>query len=86
MLALTHVANQASEAVLAAAEAAAGRFGVEDEALIRAAAGAAAQACYHAALVLAAEGDEEHPFALKYRLYEAGRWPLGIVGRSFSLF
>ena len=86
MLALTHVTNQASEAVLMAAEAAAARFGVEDEALIRAAAGAATQACYHAALVLAAEADEEHPFALKYRLYEAGRWPLGVVGRSFNLF
>jgi hypothetical protein len=86
MLALTHVASQASEAVLLAAEAAAARFGVEDEALIRAAAGAATQACYHAALVLAAEADEEHPFALKYRLYESGRWPLGVIGRSFNLF
>lgn len=86
MLALTHVTNQAAEAVLLAAEAAADRFGVEDEALIRAAAGAATQACYHAALVLAAEADEEHPFALKYRLYESGRWPLGVVGRSFNLF
>lgn len=86
MLTLTHVTNRASEAVLLAAEAAAARFGVEDEALIRAAAGAATQACYHAALVLAAEADEEHPFALKYRLYEAGRWPLGVVGRSFNLF
>jgi hypothetical protein len=86
MLALTHVTNQASEAVLLAAEAAAARFGVDDEALIRAAAGAATQACYHAALVLAAEADEDHPFALKYRLYEAGRWPLGVVGRSFNLF
>jgi hypothetical protein len=86
MLALTHVTNQAAEAVLLAAEAAAARFGVDDEALIRAAAGAATQACYHAALVLAAEADEEHPFALKYRLYEAGRWPLGVVGRSFNLF
>ena len=86
MLALTHVTNQAAEAVLLAAEAAAARFGVDDEALIRAAAGAATQACYHAALVLAAEADEDHPFALKYRLYESGRWPLGVVGRSFNLF
>lgn len=86
MLALTHVTNRASESVLRAAEQSAARFGVFDEGLIRAAAGAATQACYQAALVLAAEADEDHPFAVKYRLYEAGRWPLGVVGRSFNLF
>ena len=83
---LTHVSSKASDVVHGAAAAAAARSGVADEALIRAAAGAATQACYQAALVLAAEADEDHPFALKYRLFEAGRWPLGIIGRSFNLF
>jgi hypothetical protein len=69
-----------------AAAVAASRSGVADEALIRAAAGAATQGAYHAALVLAAGGDEHHPFAIKFRLFEAGRWPLGIVGATFNLF
>jgi hypothetical protein len=86
LLALTHVTGRASEVVHGAAAIAAARAGVADEGLIRAAAGAATQACYQAALVLAAGGEPEHPFALKYRLYEAGRWPLGVVGATFSLF
>jgi len=86
MLALTLVSRRASEVVHGAAAAAAARGGVADEALVRAAAGAATQACYHAALVLAAEAEDDHAFVLKYRLYEAGRWPLGIVGRTFNLF
>jgi hypothetical protein len=65
---------------------AAARGGVADMALIRAAAGAATQACYQAALVLAAGAEAEHPFAIKFRLYEAGRWPLGIVGMTFNVF
>lgn len=85
-LALTHVTASASEVVTQAAAIAAARSGVEDEALIRAAAGAATQACYQAALVLAASGEPDHPFALKYKLFEQGRWPLGIVGATFSLF
>ena len=40
--------------------------------------------------VLAAEFEDDeqqrHPFALKYRLFEMGRWPLGLVGASYYLF
>lgn len=86
MVALTNVTNQVSDVAHGAAAVAAAHARVADEALIRAAAGAATQACYQAALVLAAEGDEEHPFALKYRLFENGRWPLSVVGNSFNLF
>jgi hypothetical protein len=86
LVALTHVTNQASDVVHGAAAVAAARGGVADMALIRAAAGAATQACYQAALVLAAGAEAEHPFAIKFRLYEAGRWPLGIVGMTFNVF
>jgi hypothetical protein len=88
MLALTHVTNAASRVVLEAAADAAEHAGIADEGLIRAAAGAATQGCYQAALVLAAEAEdqEQHPFALKYRLFESGRWPLGVVGASYYLF
>ena len=78
--------NAAAADIVMARAAAAARRHCHDQGLIRAAAGAATQACYQAALVLAAGADENHPFAIKFRLFEAGRWPLGIVGGSFNLF
>lgn len=57
-----------------------------DEALMRAAIGAAVQATHDAGLVLLAGGEETHPFMYKYLLFEAGRWPINIAGASFSLF
>lgn len=64
---------------------------VEDEAARRLAVGAAVQAANGAALVLAAAADpgfdaEDHPLTAKFRLFEFGRWPVGIVGGSFNLF
>ena len=86
MVALTSLSSRAAEVLGEAAERAAAEGGITDEALMRAAAGAAAQACYNAGLVLAAGAGDEHPFAIKFRLYESGRWPLGVVGNSFNLF
>ncbi len=86
LVALTHVTSQASDAVHAAAEQAASRFGIDDDGLIRAAAGAATQGAYLAALVLAAGEDEDHAFAHKFRLFEAGRWPLGVSGATLNIF
>lgn len=86
MLALTKVTSAASDVVHGAAAVAAARGGIADQGLIRAAAGAATQACYQAALVLAAGGEEDHPFAIKFRLFEGGRWPLGIVGGTLNVF
>lgn len=86
MATLTTVTGTASEVVHAAAGRAAGRHDVADQALIRAAAGAATQASYQAALVLAAGAEADHAFAVKFRLFEAGRWPLGIIGMTLSLF
>lgn len=86
LVALTNVTSKASDAVHGAAAVAAGRFGVADQGLIRAAAGAATQAAYQAALVIAAAEEEDHAFARKFSLFQAGRWPLGITGGTFSLF
>jgi len=87
-LALTHLSNTAAQAIVDRAEIAAVHWEIADEALLRTAIGAATQACYHAGLALAAESEDEeqHPFAIKYRLFEAGRWPLGLVGASYYLF
>lgn len=83
-LALTHVSATASKIVTDALHSIAGDL--EDEELIRAAIGSAVQACHQAALVLAAGEEEDHPFALKYRLFEQGHWPIAITGSSFHIF
>lgn len=84
--ALTRVTDEATRLTLGAASIAAARDGIADPALTRVAAGAATQAAYQAALALAAEAGPAHPFAIKFRLFSAGRWPLGLVGATFHLF
>ena len=86
LAALSAVTQAASDIVHGAAAVAASRVGVADPALHRVAAGAATQACYHAALALAAGRGDEHGFAAKFRLFAGGRWPLGIVGDRFFVF
>lgn len=86
LTALSRVTLDASAVVLGAASIATSRNGIADPALARVAAGAAAQAAYQAALALAAAAGEAHPFAIKFRLFAAGRWPLGIVGDTFHVF
>lgn len=87
MAGLSRVMELAAAVTHGAAAIAAARSGVADQALSRVAAGAGAQSAYQAALAaLAHDGADEHPFAIKFRLFEAGRWPLGIGGQSFHLF
>lgn len=86
MTALTRVTDEATRITLGAASIAAARDGIADPSLCRVAAGAATQAAYQAALARAAGADPAHPFAIKYRLFSAGRWPLGLVGDTFHLF
>jgi len=81
------VIQAAHDATIGPAAMAAARAGVADQALIRAAAGAATQACYQAAVALLAGAlTDDHPFRLKLRLFQAGRWPLGIVRGSAYIF
>jgi len=86
MTALTRVTDAATRVTLGAASSAAARQGTADPALARVAAGAATQAAYHAALARASRADGSHPFAIKFRLFAAGRWLLGLVGPSFHVF
>lgn len=60
--------------------------GHADAALIYAAAGAASYAAYHARLAHAAGVPATHPFRLKYALYCAGHWPLGVYDSQFRIF
>ncbi len=82
----TYVAAQADEAVRNAAETAANNWGVEDMEIAIAAAGAAMQALHGAAIAVAAGAEDDHPFMLRFRLFERGRWPIGIAGLTFNIF
>ncbi len=83
---LTEVTETASAIVHGAAAIAAGRSGYADGGMTRAAAGAATQTCYLAALAALADSGPDHLFALRYSLFAAGRWPLGIVDGKLHIF
>ena len=83
--ALNRVAAAATETVEGATAIAASRFGIVDLGLIKSAAGAATQACHHAALAAMGASAADHPFAMKFRLFEGGRWPLAILHDSYYI-
>ncbi|MHA7871528.1 MAG: hypothetical protein ACX939_04180 [Hyphococcus sp.] len=88
---MTLIADKVSAPAKEAMEQASFIWDVEDEASKTLAVGAAVQAAHGAALALIAAADPdfsagEHPFAAKFRLFEFGRWPVGVAGSSFNLF
>jgi len=91
-LGLTFIAGEAGRSAKAAVEESAALWDNLDDAAQRAAVGAAVQASHNAALALAAgESDPEfeadaQAFAFKFQLFELGRWPIGVAGRTFNLF
>lgn len=83
---LDGVVRAASDVTLGAAAVAANRSGIADPYLTRVAAGAASHAAWQAALAHSAGEGPDHPFAAKYRLFAAGRWPLGLSGGKLCIF
>lgn len=83
--ALTELTTDAGELVHGKAATAAGRMGDAAKASVHVAAGAASQAVYQLAVARLA-GEKGSPFESKFRLFAAGRWPLGIVGSRLILF
>ncbi|MBL4612456.1 MAG: hypothetical protein JKY91_01810 [Emcibacter sp.] len=83
---LANVTSVASEYVGEGVLVAADRWDLQDEELMKAAIGEGVQACYQAALVIAAGIDDDHPFTLKYQMFETGWWPLGVMGSTFNIF
>jgi len=83
---LNYVAAVAADSAQRGAEDVQSFLQIEDENFVQLATGAAAQVCHQAALVLAADAGAEHPFSLKYHLFEHGRWPLSIIGNSLNIF
>jgi hypothetical protein len=83
--ALTELTTETGELVHGKAATAASRMGGAAKASIHVAAGAAAQATYQLALARLV-ADTASPFESKFRLFAAGRWPLGVVGSTLVLF
>lgn len=82
---LTELTTEAGDLVHGKAATAAARMGNAAAASIHVAAGAASQAVYQLAVARLA-GQAKSPFESKFRLYAAGRWPLGILGPRLVLF
>ena len=83
--ALTEFTTEAGEIVHGKAATAAARMGDAAKASVHVAAGAASQAAYQLALARLAV-DAASPFESKFRLFAAGRWPLGVIGSTLVLF
>ena len=89
--ALTDLSDKVSDIVHGAAAVAASRGGVADQGLTRSAAGAATMSAYQAAVEKAADtgaanDNSGHAFAAKFRLFEAGHWPLCVRDGTFYIF
>lgn len=85
LAALTALAEISAE-LHACAVAALATAGLDDPALAKVAAGAAAQACHQCGLALLAGSETGRAFTAKFELFAAGRWPLGIVGGTCFVF
>jgi hypothetical protein len=82
---LTELTTEAGDLVHGKAAMAAARMGGAAPASIHVAAGAAAQAVYQLAVARVA-GEAASRFESKFRLFAAGRWPLGVQGSRLVLF
>ncbi len=83
--AMSAVVDRGLDVFMEAARTAARRANVDDETLVRAAAGAAGEAVYRGALAAAVAGSR-HRFAETEALFAAGRWPLARIDDTLYVF
>ncbi|MDF1686517.1 MAG: hypothetical protein P1U50_06960 [Parvibaculaceae bacterium] len=83
---LSYLASETESFVRDALSTAAAIWGIEDEALLHAAFGSAMQAINSAALAVACDVEEDHPFIQRFKLFENGRWPVSLAGATFNIF
>jgi hypothetical protein len=82
---LTELTTEAGDLVHGKAATAAARMGGAAPASIHVAAGAASQAVYQVAVARIAD-NKTSLFESKFRLFAAGRWPLGMEGSRLVVF
>ena len=85
------IGDKISEPAKEMMEQASAIWDVADDDMKNLAVGAAVQSAHGAALALLSASDpdfdaESNPFAAKFQLFEFGRWPVSVAGRSFNLF
>jgi len=83
---LTSIMEGGADLFLGPAAVASARAGVADSALARSAAGAASQSLHQFGLAMLVGESSEHFFAIKFRLFLAGRWPLSLNDNTFNIF
>lgn len=81
-----HVSDQLTPVIEQSVMDASNELGIQDEDFLRAAMGAGIQAAHQAAMVALVGADETHAFAARFKLFEVGRWPIGIFGTSFLIY
>lgn len=86
LLRLTNLMEGSAELFLGPATVACTRVGIADQALARSAAGAASHSLHQYGIARFAGEGEDHLFAIKFRLFLAGRWPLSVDAQSFYIF
>ena len=86
LLRLANLMQGSSALFLSPASLACIRAGVNNTAIAKSAAGAAAQCLHQYGLASIAGQGDQHPFAAKFRLFLAGRWPLCVTDEKFHVF
>lgn len=86
LLRLANLMQGSSALFLSPASLACSRAGVSDVAVANSAAGAAAQCLHQYGLASITGQGDEHPFAAKFRLFLAGRWPLCVTDEALFVF
>lgn len=86
LLRLANLMQGSSTLFLSPASLACMRAGANHAAIAKCAAGAAAQCLHQYGLASIAGQGDQHPFAAKFRLFLAGRWPLSVTHGTFHVF
>lgn len=86
LMRLTNLMEGSAELFHGPATVACIRDGIADPGLARSAAGAASHSLHQYGIAQLAGESEDHLFAVKFRLFLAGRWPLSVDDKSFHVF
>lgn len=86
LMRLTNLMSGSAELFYGPATVACIRAGIPDPGLARSAAGAASHNLHQYGIAQLADESEDHLFAVKFRLFLAGRWPMSVDDTGFYIF